>query len=582
MKTAYDIGVIPHSEHPFPQCKRKAMQCLNGQWDLQRMRSNASVDNYKIIVPFSPESVNSGIGGDFVLAPDETLIYSRDFVVEKDMLAGRTVLHFGAVDSECRVVVNGVDVGGHVGGYTPFCLDCTSAIREGINNIVVQVSDSAIVDGGAKGKQNYKSGGIWYTPQSGIWQSVWLEAMPCTYIRDLKIKTDALSKVVDIQAYSDGEEMTLEVSDNGKIIAKTSFVDKVRLQYDFELWSPENPKLYDIVITNESGDRIESYFGVRSWGIAKDNNGIKRLTLNGQPYFFNGLLDQGYWCDGMLTPPSDKAMTDELELVKAMGFNTLRKHIKIEPMRWYYHCDRLGIAVWQDFVNGGGDYKFTHVGLLPFLGINHSDEDYKYFGRQNADKRQEFIDNAKETVNSLYNATCIAVWTPFNEGWGQFDSAKISRWLESIDDGRIVDSVSGWYDQGVGKTNLRSMHTYFTPLKVPKDERPVVLSEFGGYSLKVDGHVFNADRQFGYRRYSSRQKLSDAIEKLYLDKVLPLIKKGLCACIYTQVSDVEEEINGLVTYDRRVVKIAVDKMRQINDKIREEARKVAKKTDTCQ
>jgi beta-galactosidase/beta-glucuronidase len=319
---------------------------------------------------------------------------------------------------------------------------------------------------------------------------------------------------------------------------------------------------------------VHSYFGVRSFAVGQDKNGKPRLLLNGKPYFFNGLLDQGYWPDGLLTPPSDEAMRDEIALMKNMGFNTLRKHIKIEPMRWYYHCDRLGMCVWQDFVNGGGAYKFTHVALQPFLGIHHKDSDYAYFARTNEDGRNEYVTAMDETVRALKNCTSIAVWVPFNEGWGQFDSYEMTQRLLSLDDTRIVDSVSGWHDQGSDKTTLKSMHTYYTPLRVPKDARPVVLSEFGGYSLKIEGHVFDESKEFGYKVFASEQALLAALKKLYLKKLMPLIDKGLCAAIYTQVSDVEEEINGLVTYDRKVVKIPVEEMRAINNILMEHAHSV--------
>jgi beta-galactosidase/beta-glucuronidase len=251
-----------------------------------------------------------------------------------------------------------------------------------------------------------------------------------------------------------------------------------------------------------------------------------------------------------------------------MGFNTGRKHIKVEPMRWYYHCDRLGLAVWQDFVNGGGEYNPWHVAFLPFLGVKHKDYDYKYFSREQEEGREEYIQMANDIVESLYNAVSVAVWVPFNEGWGQFESQAVTSFVESLDPTRIIDSVSGWHDQGKTETPVLSMHTYFTPLKVPKDPRPVVLSEFGGYSMKVSSHVFNEEKEFGYKKFKTQEALCEALEKLYLKKLLPLIKKGLSGCIYTQVSDVEEEINGLITYDRAVQKIPTEKMRAINDKLK--------------
>ena len=575
LKTRYPISAIPHAEHPLPQAQRAHWLCLNGAWRLEKQDADGkSLFEGEIVVPFSPETQNSGIPSGFVLGAGERLIYRRTVTLDASLLQGTTLLHFGAVDSECRVYCNGKHVGGHRGGFTAFVLDVSDALVLGENEIRVECTDKATRNGGARGKQSDKRGGIWYTPQSGIWQTVWLESMPKKHIRNLRITPNAIEKSVLIESDSFGEEQELAVLDGETEILRCRYTDGVRIKYDFELWSPEHPKLYDLVITNASGDCVRSYFGVRSFGKATDANGISRLTLNGKPYFFNGVLDQGYWSDGLLTYPSDQAVIDELQMLKDMGFHTLRKHIKIEPMRWYYHCDRLGIAVWQDFVNGGGDYKFTHIAAFPFLGFHHRDNDYHYFAREDDVARNEFCHAVDETLTQLYNCTCIAVWVPFNEGWGQFDSAYFTEYVREKDPTRIIDSVSGWHDQGVGKTELRSLHTYYTPLRVPKDSRPVVLSEFGGYSMKVVGHVFDEEHEFGYKKFKTQEELIAALRVLYLQKLLPLIPRGLCGCIYTQVSDVEEEINGLVTYDRAVIKVPVDEMRRINDAIAAEAQKL--------
>ncbi len=575
LRTKYDIGQLPHAEHPRPQAERENWLCLNGIWSLQRLTAEkACTYRGNCLVPFSPETLNSGVEEGFVLKVGEKLIYERTVTLEKSLLRGKTLLHFGAVDSACEVYWNGMHIGGHVGGFTAFSFDVTDVAVIGENTLRVEVTDEATRNGGARGKQSDRRGGIWYTPQSGIWQTVWLESMPKHHIHGLRLIPDAKGKTVKVLSESFGEKQEIAVFDDGREILRAAYDREVILSYDFTLWSPENPKLYDCVITNASGDCVKTYFGVRSFGKAKDACGKARLTLNGEPYFFNGILDQGYWSDGMLTYPSDAAAYDELKMLKDMGFNTVRKHIKIEPMRWYYHCDRLGLVVWQDFVNGGGDYKFTHVAAFPFLGFHHRDDDYKYFAREDAEARASFEREAEETVDQLLNCVSIGLWVPFNEGWGQFDSARVTSWLRGKDPTRIIDSVSGWHDQGVGKTELKSLHTYYTPLKVPKDARPVVLSEFGGYSMKVDGHVFDPTREFGYKKFRTEKDLLDALRVLYLEKLLPLIEKGLCGCIYTQVSDVEEEINGLVTYDRAVIKIPVAQMREINDRIAREAKKI--------
>lgn len=574
LETNYEVGVVPHSEYPRPQAERKAWLCLNGKWNSYK-ETPAGEKSFEgeILVPFSPETLNSGLKN-FQLLSGEKIVYSRFVTLDKTLLQGTTLLHFGAVDSECEVFFNGELVAAHRGGFTAFSADITKVAKLGENTLKVVCTDEATRNGGARGKQNDKRGGIWYTPQSGIWQTVWIESMPKNYIRGLKITPDAENKTVLISADSGGEEQELFVFDGEREILRETFEKDVLLAYDFELWSPENPKLYDLMIRNSSGDELKSYFAVRSFGKTVDKRGKARLTLNGKPYFFNGILDQGYWSDGMLTYPSDEAALDELELLKDMGFNTVRKHIKIEPMRWYYHCDKLGLVVWQDFVNGGGEYKFSHVAGLPFLGFHHRDDDYKYFAREDERARAEFANMVDETLAQLYNCPCIGVWVIFNEGWGQFDSAKFTEYVRRKDPTRILDSVSGWHDQGVGKTELKSLHTYYTPLRVPEDSRAVVLSEFGGYSMKTDGHVFDESKEFGYKKFKTKETLLLALQKLYLKKLLPLIQKGLCGCIYTQVSDVEEEINGLVTYDRKVLKVPVAEMRAINDKIKEESEKV--------
>ena len=576
LRTDYKVGEVPHSEYPRPQLKRDSYLCLNGLWSFAKVkREEKTVDFLKqILVPFSPETQLSGVEKGFSLGLDEKLVYERKITIDQTMLQGITLLHFGAVDQYAEVFINGAFVGKHRGGFTPFTLDVTEFITAGENTIRVECIDETELSEGARGKQSSTPGGIWYTPQSGIWQTIWLESVPKNYIKDLRIYTDAKEKRVTLLSDYEGEQ-TVRVYDSEKEILCVGFDGKnVSFEYDFELWSPENPKLYDFTIETDSGDKITSYFGVRSFSMGKDKQGKPRLFLNGKPYFMNGLLDQGYWPDGLLTYPCEQAIIDELSLMKKMGFNMLRKHIKIEPLRWYYHCDRLGLIVWQDFVNGGGKYSFTHVAAFPFLGFHHKDNDYKYFARESKAGRAEFEQAVEETLNTLKNCTCIGCWVPFNEGWGQFDSAYFTEKVLAFDDSRIIDSVSGWHDQGKDKTLLKSLHTYYTPLKVPKDTRPVVLSEFGGYSLKLDGHVFNEDKEFGYKTFKTQEEYAAAVEKLYLTKLKPLIAKGLCACVYTQVSDVEEEINGLVTYDRKVVKMPVEQMQVINEQIAEEGAKI--------
>lgn len=574
LTTIYKTGDIPHTEHPRPQMRRDGYICLNGKWDFAKTKVNEAPESFdgQILVPFSPETQSSGLPAGFMLGDDEKLVYHRTFAIDDAIINGTVLLHLDAVDQECNVYVNGTHVAYHRGGYTAFCADVSDVILLGENELTVEATDTTERSCGARGKQSSHRGGIWYTAQSGIWQSVWLEYMPKSYIKELRITTDADKKAVTMFSDFEGTQTVTVYDGEQKIIEKSFGNKQITLEYDFELWSPESPKLYDVKIT-AGNDTVYSYFGVRSFSVGKDKNGTPCLLLNGKPYFLNGVLDQGYWPEGLLTYPSDEAALDELKMLKDMGFNFVRKHIKIEPLRWYYHCDRLGLIVWQDFVSGGGEYKFLHVAALPFLGFHHKDSDYKYFAREDTNGRAEFVASIDETVNQLYNCTCIGGWVIFNEGWGQFDSAKMTEKLRALDDTRIIDSVSGWHDQGKNVTTLKSLHTYYTPLKVPKDPRPVVLSEFGGYSMKVDGHVFCEDREFGYKKFRTQDEYVAALRKLYLGKLKPLICKGLCATVYTQVSDVEEEINGLVTYDRRYIKIPVRTMREINDEIMKEANK---------
>ena len=568
LKSVYEIGNIPLCEYPRPQLKRDEYMILNGYWSFKKVKITESVSEFdeKILVPFSPEALNSGIPDGFTLGEDEKLVYSREIEICGNMLDKAIYLHFGAVDQYCKVYVNGSLACEHKGGYTPFSVRIEDFVTEGENILLVECTDITEKSHGARGKQSSKPGKIWYTPQSGIWQTVWLEWMPKIHIKDITVRTFPDKNTVNVYSDCEGKQK-ITVYDNGEKIIESAIDEKsIELKYDFELWSPESPKLYTFVIESEYGDKIESYFGVRAFGIGEDERGKKRLLLNGRPYFMSGVLDQGYYSDGLLTPPSDKAMYDDLKMLKDMGFNTVRKHIKIEPMRWYYYCDLLGLIVWQDFVNGGGEYKFSHIGIMPFLGFKHKDSDYKYFSRENKEGREEFLYAMEETVSALKNVTSIGVWVPFNEGWGQFDSHEITKRLMALDDTRIIDSVSGWHDQGKDKTTLCSLHTYYTPLRVPRDSRPVVLSEFGGYSMKIPNHVYS-EKEFGYKIFKTEEELSRALSTLYLKKLLPLIKKGLCACIYTQLSDVEEEINGLVTYDRAEVKVNKLLMKELNTEL---------------
>ncbi|TGM78198.1 glycoside hydrolase family 2 [Leptospira mtsangambouensis] len=557
---------ISHTEYPRPQLERDSYINLNGEWDLTHIKSDhKSKIDYKINVPFSPESIASGIGS-FILQPDEELVYKKQFEIPSDFIHDITLLHFGAVDYSCICFINGKEVGSHKGGFLPFQFDISNWIQVGKNQIQLMVKDPTDFGPQARGKQKLKRGGIWYTPQSGIWQTVWLESVSKDYIKDIKITPNIDTKTVEIIVTTDSNDVTIQIIDGNKIIGESSLKTANIEIPNMELWAPENPKLYDVLIKSSS-DTVKSYFGMRKFSIGFDGK-FKRLFLNNKPYFHNGLLDQGYWSEGLLTPPNDEAMEKEIKLMKEMGFNMLRKHIKIEPLRWYYHCDRLGVLVWQDFVCGGGAYETWKVAYLPFIGWKTKDTKYKFLNRTDEAGRTEFISEIDKTVNLLKNTVSLSVWVLFNEGWGQFDSIQLTEKLKKLDDTRTIDSVSGWYDQGQESSELKSLHLYYQKLKVPKKEkRVIVLSEFGGYSLKTEGHVFDENKLFGYKILPDKQSLETEYKNLIESELIPLIDQGLSASIYTQVSDVEEEINGIVTYDRKVVKFDIDFMKNLNAKL---------------
>lgn len=555
------------TEYPRPQMRRDSYLNLNGRWEYAITDSDEPPLRWDgtILVPFSPESALSGVGR--TLRPGETLWYRREVTVPEGFLPrdGRLLLHFGAVDQEAAVYLNGVLLGSHTGGYNAFTLDATDALGPR-NILVVRVHD--VTDAGfhSRGKQKTRRGGIWYTPQSGIWQTVWMEAVPRHYIESLRIVPLFDQSAVEVTVRC-AQPLQCEATVDGRTVPFTSGEPARIPMPDFRAWSPEDPFLYDLTVTLGE-DRIESYFGMRKIEVRADRGGVMRLFLNGEPYFHSGLLDQGYWPDGLYTAPSDEALIFDIRTAKAMGFNLLRKHIKVEPMRWYYHCDRLGMLVWQDMPSGGGKYRFSTVTLPLVTGVHRRDNRYRAFARASSQGRAEYMDELEEMVLQLFNAPSVALWVPFNEGWGQFDSTRVMERLRALDPTRPVDPASGWHDQGAG--DLRSLHVYFKPFRFRRDRRgrALALSEFGGYNLRVDGHCFS-QKDYGYRRLPDAAALWRDFARLYERQVLPAVPRGLCAAVYTQLSDVEDELNGLMTYDRRVVKLDAEDVRELNERLRE-------------
>lgn len=550
----------PLAEYPRPQFVRDSYISLNGTWQYNIKKNGGRPLNYTadITVPFSPETELSGVCR--VIKPNEYLFYKKEFTLPEGFNKGKVYVHFGAVDQLATVYCNGKKAGSHKGGYTPFRIDLTDYLAEGKNILEVEVQDFSDTKSLSRGKQKIKRGGIWYTAQSGIWQSVWLESTPVEHLDSVKITPDYDHEQVKFE-YFGTDDVEVLIYDGDTLIADTT--DKVVKIPDFKSWSPESPFLYNVVF-KACGESIKSYFGMRKFSTGVDENGIKRLFLNNKPYFHNGLLDQGYYSDGYLTPPCNEAMENDVLFAKSAGFNMLRKHIKIEPLLWYHYCDVNGILVWQDMVNGGGDYGLE-VSVIPFINITLDDRNYRNFHRTEKEGRDLYYQELEETVNLLYNCPCIAMWVPFNEGWGQFDSAKAYEKLKKMDTTRVIDTTSGWHDMGA--SDVISKHIYFTPIRVKKGSRPYVLSEFGGYSMKIHNHTFN-DKMFGYKIYKTKDTLTRAYERLFNNVIIPQIKSGLCATVYTQLTDVEDELNGLMTYDREITKIDVDVLKRINERVK--------------
>ena len=575
----------PLAEYPRPAMRRDSCEILNGPWQyaITQTAEYPVAWQGSILVPYSSEAPASGVGR--TLQPGQWLHYHRLFAPPAGE-GGRVLLHFGAVDYACAVQVNGHLAGGHRGGYWPFTLDITDLLNgTGRNSLWVAVQDPTGHGTQARGKQTLKPGGMFYPAQSGIWQTVWLERVPDNYIQTLTVTPDYDARTVTVRVHTakPGGAVNLwaMVRAGGVTIAEDWGSDEADQDGEVTLnipeehffpWSPDTPFLYDLTVGTNQGeeaefDTVHSYFALRKWSCAPDAHGVLRFCLNDKPILLNGLLDQGYWPEGLYTPPSDAAVERELSEVKALGFNLLRKHAKIEPQRWYYHCDRLGLIVWQDIVNGGSAYNLWFVTYLtnvlqPLLRrFPDGKAAYSLLSRAKPAGREEYAHELADTVQALRCHPCIACWVPFNEGWGQFDAGKAVQALRTLDGTRLVDEASGWFDQGGG--DVHSLHNYFYPLRIRPQKRTVALSEYGGIAWPMPGHE-PPHKTYGYGTAKDRQELTARYKKLQLKTVLPQLEKGLSALVYTQLTDVEDEVNGLFTYDRAAVKPDANAVRSVN------------------
>ena len=575
----------PLAEYPRPAMRRDSCEILNGPWQyaITQTAEYPAAWQGSILVPYSSEAPASGVGR--TLQPGQWLHYHRLFAPPAGE-GGRVLLHFGAVDYACAVQVNGHLAGGHRGGYWPFTLDITDLLNgTGRNSLWVAVQDPTGHGTQARGKQTLKPGGMFYPAQSGIWQTVWLERVPDNYIQTLTVTPDYDARTVTVRVHTakPGGAVNLwaMVRAGGVTIAEDWGSDEADQDGEVTLnipeehffpWSPDTPFLYDLTVGTNQGeeagfDTVHSYFALRKWSCAPDAHGVLRFCLNDKPILLNGLLDQGYWPEGLYTPPSDAAVERELSEVKALGFNLLRKHAKIEPQRWYYHCDRLGLIVWQDIVNGGSAYNLWFVtyltnALQPLLRrFPDGKAAYSLLSRAKPAGREEYAHELADTVQALRCHPCIACWVPFNEGWGQFDAGKAVQALRTLDGTRLVDEASGWFDQGGG--DVHSLHNYFYPLRIRPQKRTVALSEYGGIAWPMPGHE-PPHKTYGYGTAKDRQELTARYKKLQLKTVLPQLEKGLSALVYTQLTDVEDEVNGLFTYDRAAVKPDANAVRSVN------------------
>ena len=558
-------NVLP--EYPRPIMERHEWKNLNGSWNYAiTKKGEAAPGNYQgeILVPFAVESSLSGVGKR--INEHQELWYQRTFDVPSSWKGKQILLHFGAVDWKADVWVNDVKVGEHTGGFTPFYFDITSALNKGNNQLVVKVWDPADRGEQPRGKQVERPEGIWYTPVTGIWQTVWLEPVAAQHIAHLKTTPDIDKKTVKVEVTTNvcsPDKVEVKVFDGKTLVAKGAALNGVPVELtmpeDVKLWSPESPSLYDMEVTlykdGKAIDQVKSYTALRKFSTHKDKNGITRLQLNNKDYFQFGPLDQGWWPDGLYTAPTDEALVYDLKKIKDFGYNMVRKHVKVEPARWYTYCDQLGLIVWQDMPNGGrGPAEWQ-------MHKYYDGADAIRSAKSEANYRKEW----KEIIDYLYSYPSIGVWVPFNEAWGQFKTPEIAAWTKEYDPSRLVNPASGGNHYTCG--DILDLHNYPGPnLYLYDPTRATVLGEYGGIGMALKGHLWLADKNWGYVKFNTPEEVTNEYIK-YADHLLELIEKGFSAAVYTQITDVEEEVNGLVTYDRKVIKVDEPKIKAINQKI---------------
>ena len=558
-------NVLP--EYPRPIMERAEWQNLNGLWNYAILptgkQTPASFDG-QILVPFAVESSLSGVQKN--VGRDNELWYERTFTVPSKWNNNRVLLHFGAVDWKADVWVNNVKVGQHTGGYTPFSFDITPALAKGKNTLTVRVWDPTDQGFQPRGKQVNKPEGIWYTPVSGIWQTVWLEPVPEKYIENIRITPDIDKKTLTVKALvnaaSSTDKIEVIVKENGKVVASAQSINNLPLEIampeNMKLWSPDSPSLYDLEVTLWEGgkalDKVNSYTAMRKYSMKRDDKGIVRLQLNNNDLFQFGPLDQGWWPDGLYTAPTDEALAYDIVKTKEWGFNMIRKHVKVEPARWYNHCDRLGMIVWQDMPNGdrGSEWQMHRY----FDGVERI---------RSAESEANFRKEWKEIMDYLYSYPSVGVWVPFNEAWGQFKTVEIVEWTKQYDPTRLVNPASGGNHFQVG--DMVDLHNYPHPALYLYDaQRATVLGEYGGIGFANKEHLWEPNRNWGYVQFNSSKEVTDEYVK-YAEQLKQLIRQGFSAAVYTQTTDVEIEVNGLMTYDRKLVKVDEARVKKVNQEI---------------